>query len=44
MTVQQAVQVYLEQLKASGYSYPDRARKARILNRSSSAFLRPNNR
>ncbi len=33
MTVQQAVQVYLEQLKESGYSYSDRARKARILNR-----------
>jgi len=33
MTVQQAVQVYLKQLQESGYSYSDRARKARILNR-----------
>ena len=33
MTVQQAVQVYLEQLKKSGYSYSERARKSRILNR-----------
>ncbi len=33
MTVHQAVQVYLEQLKESGYSYSERARKALILNR-----------
>ena len=33
MTVQQAVQVYLKQLQESGYSYSERAHKARILNR-----------
>ena len=31
MTVQQVAQAYLEHLKSSGYSYNDRARKARIL-------------
>lgn len=33
MTAQQAVQVYLKQLQESGYSYSERAHKARILNR-----------
>ena len=31
MTVNQAIKTYLEQLKTSGYSYGERARKARIL-------------
>ncbi len=33
MTVQQAVQAYLDHVKSSGYSNNERARKTRILNR-----------